>query len=186
MIAGALTSGASVMTKSLGRQSGANRSWTGSAQTRTRSATASTNALLVIENALRLAERLLASGLIAGVVRLAGPLHRVHDRLRLCRAQVACLRFRARDGARRRLAMHGGKRRFGRRLPLSGGGVEELFDGDVGLVDPIRAGAGVRRRGDENKRHAGRRYRVSNNHFTLPSEAARERRDRALRRQHTR
>ena len=63
--------------------------------------------------------------------------------------------------------MHGRKRRFGRRPPLSGGDVQELCDGKVGLIDPIRAGSRMSRRGGQNERHARRSYRVSNDHFIL-------------------
>src|SRR5580658_2704554 len=135
MTAGALSSGASVMTESSVR-------WPGAGSLALKAAPRPSGARLglLVQNALRLAQRLFASGLVAGVVGLAGQLHRVQDRLRLGRAQIAGLLLCACDGARRRLAMHGRKRRFGRRLPLSGGGVQELFDGDVGLIDPIRAG----------------------------------------------
>jgi hypothetical protein len=57
------------------------------------------------------------------------------------------LLFGAGDRPRSRLAMHGGERRLGRRPSLSGGGVQELGDGEVGLIDPIRAWPRISRPG---------------------------------------
>jgi hypothetical protein len=63
--------------------------------------------------------------------------------------------------------MHGCKRRLLRRPPLSGGGVQDLGDVEVGLIDPIRAWSSVSRRGAENERHPRQSCRLSNDHFTL-------------------
>src|SRR3984957_15825630 len=69
--------------------------------------------------------------------------------------------------------MHGGERRLGRRLPLSGGGVQKLGDVEIGLIDPIRARSRKSRRGAENERHSRRGGRLSNDHSLPPLDRTR-------------
>jgi hypothetical protein len=63
--------------------------------------------------------------------------------------------------------MHGRKRRLGGGGGVRGAGVQKLFDGQVGLIDPVRARTGIGWRDDESGRGSSRRHFVSNDHFIL-------------------
>ena len=73
------------------------------------------------------------------------------------------------DRARSRLAMHGCEGRLRRRSSLGCGGVQELGDFEIGLIDPVRAGSRMSRRCAENERNSCCRGGLSNDHFILPS-----------------
>src|ERR1700722_14631405 len=102
---------------------------------------------LTLEHTIDVAQRLLAALAVALAVGAARHIHRLGDRLGLFAGEIARLLFSAGDRPRSRLAMHSGERRLGRRPALSGGGVQELGDVEVGLIDPIGAWPRISRPG---------------------------------------
>jgi hypothetical protein len=101
---------------------------------------------------------------VALIVGAARCVHSLGDRLEVGAGELARLLLGAGDRARSRLAMHGRKRRLGRRPTLGCGGVQELRDLEVRLIDAIRARPCMSGRGVEHERHPGHRGRVSNDH----------------------